>query len=164
MPRGYYVNLIMITMADQLQEAIIRWSLLGTMPSSSPITEHVKPVGYLQEGCLLALALEMQKAGWGCGFTVMILNESIKLWAVGKPKWKPKKDAFWGLKRWLSLWEYWLLLHRTQVQFLAPTWQLTAIHYIPGEPIPFSDLRMHVVHRHICRQSTETHFFLMFLF
>ena len=32
-----------------------------------------------------------------------------------------------GLERWLGGYEHWLAFHRTQVQFLALTWQLTAL-------------------------------------
>jgi len=42
--------------AYQLQEAILRWRVIGTLPSNSSITHLVKMVGHLQEGHLLFLA------------------------------------------------------------------------------------------------------------
>lgn len=46
------------------------------------------------------------------------------------------------LERWLSHQEYLLLLWKTWVGFLAPTWWLTKLSVtpVPGDPIPSSDL------------------------
>jgi hypothetical protein len=56
MPRDYYINLIITEKAYQLQEAILRWSLFGTLPQKLTHLNPCKRLAHLQEGHLLALA------------------------------------------------------------------------------------------------------------
>jgi hypothetical protein len=56
-----------------------------------------------------------------------------------------------------------MLLQNNQIQFPAPTWALTAIPPVPGDPIdafswPPWPLGTHVVQKHTCKQNIQTHF------
>ena len=47
------------------------------------------------------------------------------------------------LQRWLRGQEHWLLMQRIQILFLAPTWQLTIVTPVSGDPLLSSGLLRH---------------------